>query len=227
MAGTSWAGVVAEVLRSGLTTAATVYEREPDGRRVYRGTRPGPEWVGHGTFGRKLWTLVDAELRRIEVYKQRWRRRSTNETRHSRPPDELGAVAFCSLVVIATLWGWLASSRGLHSHEPVLPSLEERPSRRTVGRWLRRALAHADETALALRRTVIERSEPRPMESHVGGGLSPPADRRRWADPSATSKLRSGLYLLLRAAVALAVPVSVLLAEARGRQHIRRQSWLI
>lgn len=223
---TTRTGLVEAVLQSGLTTAASVYEREADGRWVYRGQRPGSEWVGHGTFSRWLWTLVGGELRRVRVYKQRWLRRGTSETQHSRPPDDLGRVAFCSLVVLAALWGWLDSGRGVHGHAPALPALAERPAPRTVQRWLQRARPHADETALALRRAVIERSEPRPMESHIGGGLSPPADRRRWADPSATSKLHSGLCLLLRAAVALAVPVSVLLAEARGRQHIR-QSWLI
>ena len=226
MDGTIGAGVIEEVLGCGLTTAASSYERECDGRLVYRGERPGPEWVGHGVFARWLWTLSDSRMCRIMVHKQRWRRRGTHETRHSRPPDDLGLVAFCSLVVTGVLWGWLASGRGAHGHQAVLPALSERPSRRTAQRWLRRALAHADETALALRRAVIERSEPRPMESHIGGGLSPPADRRRWADPIATSKLHSGLCLLLQAAVAFAVPVSVLLAEARGRQFIR-QPWLI
>jgi hypothetical protein len=223
---TTATGLIEGVLRNGLMAAALEYEREADGRRVYRGERPGEEWVGHGTFARGLWTLVAGELRRVQVHKQRWRRRGTTETRHSRPPDDLGRVAFCSLVVIAALWGWLDSGQGLHAHESALPALAERPARRTVQRWLQRALPHADETALAMRRAVIERSEPRPMESHIGGGLSPPADRRRWADPSATSKIHSGLCLLLRAAVALAVPVSVLLAEARGRQLIR-QTWLI
>lgn len=226
MGETSWSGLVEAVLCSGLTVAASVYERKADGSWLYRGERPGPEWVGHGTFARGMWTLVDADLRRVRVHKQRWRLRGTHQTRHSRPPDDLGSVTFCSLVVTAALWGWLASGRGADSHDPVLPALVERPSRRTVQRWLRRARGHADETALALRRAVIERSEPRPMESHIGGGLSPPADRRRWADPSQISKLHSGLCLLLQATVAFAVPVSVLLAEARGRQHIR-QTWLI
>ncbi len=226
MCETSWSQVVEGGLCDSLMFASSVYVRESDGRLVYRGERPGAEWVGHGTFARRLWTLAGSELRRVVVHKQRWRRRGSHETRHSRPPDEVGPVWFCSLVVVAAIWGWLASGRGLHGHAPVVPSLGEQPSRRTVQRWLWRALHHADETALALRRAVIERSEPRPMESSIGGGLSPPADRRRWADPSAISKLHSGLCLLLQAAVALAVPVSILLAEARERQFIR-QSWLI
>lgn len=210
--------------RSGLFATSTLYPVEPDGRRVFRGERPGVDWVGHGTFARVICTLLDWKVIEITVHKQRWRRRGTNETRHSRPPDDLASVRFCSLIVAMTLWSWLTSDEGLHRHAAAVPALEERPSRRTVQRWLRRALRHADETATALRRAAIERSEPRPMESHVGGGLSPP--RRRWGDPNAVSTLRSGLHHLYEGTVALDVHVSLLLAEARGRQHVRT-AWLI
>lgn len=212
------------VVSAGLSSVSTLYEREPDGRRVFRGIRPGDEWVGHGTFARMLFTLRGGRLVRITVHKQRWRRRGTTETCHSRPPDDLASVWFCSLIVATSLWGWLSSDVGLHHHEPVLDALRESPSTRTVQRWLRRALSHADETATALRRAVIERSEPRPMESHVGGGLSPP--HRRWGSSSAVWPLHSGLSLLYEGAAALDVHVSLLLAEARGRQHVRR-AWLI
>ena len=198
---------------------------EADGRRIFRGARPGPEWVGHGTFPRKLFTLQDGRLVQVEVRKQRWRLRGTTRTCHSRPPDDLASVWFCSLVVATSLWGWLSSDVGLHRHDPPLDALSGAPSRRTVQRWLRRALPHADETATALRRAVIERSEPRPMESHVGGGLSPP--HGRWGSSSAVWPLHSGLSLLYEGALALDVNVSLLLAEARGRQHTRTTNWLI
>jgi len=213
------------VISSGLSCVSTLYRREADGRRVFRGVRPGPDWEGHGTFPRKLFTLDGGRLVRVTVHKQRWRRRGTNETCHSRPPDDLASVWFCSLIVATSLWGWLSSDMGLHRHEPLLDALEESPSPRTVQRWLRRALPHADETATAFRRAVIERSEPRPMESHVGGGLSPP--HRRWGSSSAVWPLHSGLSLLFEGAAALGVHVSLLLAEARGRQHIRTTGWLI
>lgn len=217
---------VQRVLGVGLSSASAVYEREADGRLVFRGVRPGDEWVRHGTFARMLFTLGSGELRRITVHKQRWLRRGTTETCHSRPPDDIASIWFCSLVVISALWDWLSADEGLHRHEPTIESLAERPSARTKQRWLERALPHADETATALRRAVIERSEPRPMESHIGGGLSPPEDRRRWADPRAVGVLRSGLSLLLEGAVALDVHVSLLLAEAHGRQLVR-QPWLL
>ena len=202
-----------------------MYALEADGRRVFRGERPGADWHRHGTFPRELFTLRAGELVRITVHKQRWRRRGTTTTCHSRPPDDLASVWFCSLIVATSLWGWIAGDVGLHRHEPVLDALADRPSPRTVQRWLRRALCHVDETATALRRAVIERSEPRPMESHVGGGLSPP--HRRWGSSSAVITLHSGLSLLYEGAAALDVHVSLLLAEARGRQHYRTTNWLI
>lgn len=191
---------------------------------MFRGVRPGPEWEGHGTFSRMLFTLEDGVLVRRTVYKQRWRRRGTTTTCHSRPPDDLASVWFCSLIVATSLWGWIGGDVGLHRHEPVLEALAERPSPRTVQRWLARALPHADETATALRRAVIERSEPRPMEHFVGGGRSPP--QRRWGDPGAVSTLHSGLSLLYEGSAALDVHVTLLLAEARGRQQLRH-GWLI
>lgn len=215
---------MAQVITWGLAVASDVYALEADGRRVFRGARPGEQWVGHGTFPRHLFTLHAGALVRITVHKQRWRLRGTTQTCHSRPPDDIASVWFCSLIVATTLWGWLSSDTGLHRHEPATAALSSTPSARTVQRWLRRALPHADETATALRRAVIERSEPRPMESYVGGGLSPPA--RRWGEPSAVITLRSALSLLHEGAVALDVHVSFLLAEARGRQHFR-QSWLL
>lgn len=222
-----WTGIhqrLSQLVAAGLCSASRLSAREPDGRLVYRGIRPGPEWEGHGTFRRMLFTLEAGQLVRIVVHKQRWRLRGTTRTCHSRPPDDVASVWFCSLIVATALWGWLSSDSGLHRHEPALPALSDSPSPRTVQRWLERALAHADETALALRRAVIERSEPRPLESHVGGGLSPP--ERRWGDPSAVTTLHSGLSLLYEGAAALDVHVSLLLAEARGRQLVR-QSWLL
>ncbi len=209
----------------GLSTVSSLYEREPDGRLVFRGFAPGEGWVRHGTFPRWLFTLRRGELVRVRVHKQRWRLRGTHRTCHSRPPDDLASVWFCSLIVATSLWAWLTSDQGLYKHPAALESLAGSPSRRTLQRWLRRAVAHANETATALRRAVIERSEPRPIESHVGGGLSPP--HRRWGSSSAVWPLHSGLTLLYEGAVALDVHVSLLLAEARGRQHVRTTGWLI
>lgn len=225
MGGTTRLEEVVPVIASGLFWTASLYTREADNRLVFRGIRPGPDWEGHGTFRRQLFTLCGERLVRITVHKQRWRRHGTTQTCHSRPPDDLASIWFCSLIVAVSLWSWLSAEEGIHRHEPVLPALGRSPSGRTLQRWLQRAVAHADETAMALRRAVIERSEPRPMESYVGGGLSPP--HRRWGSSNAVRTLHSGLSLLHEGAAALDVHVSLLLAEARGRQHVRRDNWMI
>jgi len=213
-----------QVARCGLAAVTKLYPVEADGRRVFRGQRPGPEWVGHGTFSRMLWTLFRGSWRRITVHKQRWRHRKTGETCHSRPPDDLASVWFCSLVVAVALWGWLVEG-AFHTHEPLVVALSEMPSPRTLQRWMARALEHADETATALRRAVLERSEPRPREFRMRGGLSPP--RGRGDDRSGVSPLRQGLFHLFEGSASLGVHVSVLLAEACGRQHERKTGWLI
>lgn len=227
MSETPSAALLQWALGHGLQAASRVYEREPDGRLVYRGQRPGPEWEGHGTTRRLLLTLIARKLVRLVVHKQRWRLRGTNTTCHSRPPDDCASVWFCSLVVALSLWGWLRSGEGVHTYEPVLDALAERPSRRTVQRWMARALPLAGATAQAVRHALIDRSEPRPWESFLGGGLSPPEARRRWADPAAVHRLRLGLDLAIKGACALTTPVSLLMAEARRRQPDPDQPWLI
>ena len=108
------------VIANGLMSASSLYEREADGRLVYRGARPGAEWEGHGLMARVLLTLRGGKLVRRRFFKQRWRRKGTNETRHSRPPDDCASVWFCSLVVAVSLWGWLSSGDGAHACTPVL-----------------------------------------------------------------------------------------------------------
>ena len=44
-------------LLHGLMSSTSLYALEADGRRVYRGVRPGPDWEGHGLMQRMLLTL--------------------------------------------------------------------------------------------------------------------------------------------------------------------------
>ena len=90
---------------------------------MYRGRRPGAQWHGHGTFARKLFTLRAGELVRITVHKQRWRLAGTTQTRHSRPPDDVGSCWFCSLIVATSLWEWVCGEEGLHRRTPTLAAL--------------------------------------------------------------------------------------------------------
>ena len=50
----------------GLMSSTSLYALEADGRRVYRGVRPGPGWEGHGLMQRMLLTLRGGALRRRE-----------------------------------------------------------------------------------------------------------------------------------------------------------------
>lgn len=212
---------IRRLLGNGLAAmAADVYERRADGVLVFRGERPGADWHGHGFFKRWQITIVDGERVRQQVLKACWRHKVRSQmTRHSRPPDDVAQIHFCAVVVVLCLWSWLVSGDGAEVYEDVFPSLSERPSRRTVQRWMKRALAHATSTHQFFRFAVIERGEPRPMKRLFPSGLAPPGneDRRRWKDRALVEALRGGLEIVVDGATSFAVPLALLLAEARGR----------
>lgn len=210
---------IRRLLGNGLAIAASgIYERRADGVLVFRGERPGEDWDAHGFFQRWLHTLVDGERKRERLLKQRWRHIS-GSTCHSRPPDDVAQIHFCAVVVVLCLWSWLVSGKGAEVYDDVFASLSERPSRRTVQRWMARALAHAKSTHQFFRFAVIERGEPRPMKRLFPSGLAPPGneDRRRWKDHAAVELVRVGLEIVVDGAISFVVPLAMLLAEARGR----------
>lgn len=211
---------IQRLVGSGLASVSAIYESRADGVLVFRGERPGAEWEGHGYFRRWLWTLVDGKRVRRPLLKARWRhKRRSQLTCHSRPPDDVAQIHFCTVVVVVCLWAWLVSGKGAEAYEDVFPSLNERPSRRTRQRWMQRALAHAASTHQFLRLVAIERGEPRPMKRLFPSGLAPPSeeDRRRWKAAAQVHLLRGGLEIAINSAVSFDVPLALLLAEARGR----------
>jgi hypothetical protein len=130
-------------------------------------------------------------------------------------------LSVCVLVYVLALFGWLSSPRGAHAHEPLILDADDvqAPSARTMQRWLRRALPSALETQQAYRLAVIERCEPRPVESLFSGGLSPPVGiRRSWRDPPLVASLWRAFALTLGAALKLDLPAALLLAEARCKE---------
>lgn len=185
----------------------------------FDGERPGPGWVGHGYFSRWLEVMGEGGLERRRLWKRRWLFKESGQTRHSRPPDELGRLSVCSLTFVLLLFGWLSAQGGAAKHEAVVPGLEQAKSRRTLQRWMRRACRSALDSQQAIRLAIIERSEPRPMERLFPSGLSPPEQlgRRRWRDPQAITSLWRGLTMLLTTAVTLNVSAPILLAEAQRR----------
>jgi hypothetical protein len=215
--------------RDSLFVAAGVYQRRPDGQWQYEGERPGASWHGHGYFSRQLTVLQDGKPIQIRVLKHRWRLDGSNTTCHSRPPDDLHLVRYCTLVIVLRLWAYVGAAAGFHHRTEVHPDLLDCGSDRTVQRWLRRALEQAKETQQAIRLTVIEKSEPRPMERLFRGGLSPPdslACRHRQNHPTIETLWRA-LAMLLVTARELGADVSILLAEARRRFSRRKDRWLI
>jgi hypothetical protein len=208
-----------DLVLTGLSVAGGVYGRRRDGDLTYEGPRPGEGWHRHGSFRRRLLTVVRGSLTRVFVQKQRWLEVATGRTCHSRPPDDLPWLHFCSLVIAVRLWSWLDGEHGVQSAPVVVVDEQDRPCPRTVQRWQSRAQPCAMEIQQAIRLAVIERSEPRPVETLFPGGLSPPGHmlRRPWRDPPALDKLWRALAMLLGGALGLCVPAAVLLAEARGR----------
>jgi hypothetical protein len=212
---------VRAAVQDSLFAASGLYRVRSDGDLQFDGTRPDGDgrWHSHGYFERRLWMLRGGQLVRRRLWKRRWLHHGEGRTCHSRPPEDVPSLWSCTLVVVLKLWGLLDGGAGLHTSVEVLPSLEEHARPRTVSRWLRRAATHALELQQAVRRAVIERCEPRPIERLFPTGLSPPQDlvSRRWRDPLAVATLWRALALLLVGAIELSVPSALLLAEARGR----------
>ena len=205
--------------RDSLCAVAGVYaQRHVSGGLQYDGERPGPDWHAHGYFPKGLWMLRRGRLVFRSVWKRRWRLIGTNTTCHSRPPDDPVFVHFCTLIVVLKLWAWLSSGVGLHYRQQPIDPIP-RGSTRTVQRWLRRALSRSEDIQQAIRLAVIERSEPRPVERLFPRGLSPPQELvgRGWKDPSSVTTLWRALRILFHGSKALSIPLTVLLAEARGR----------
>ena len=111
-------------VRDSLFVEAGIYVQLGDGRYLYRGERPGPGWHGHGYFKKTLTMLKDGRPRREVVLKHRWLRVGTNETCHSRPPDDPVLIRSCSFS------GTCAPSK--------LPDPESTPRRRVCRSTLRK-----------------------------------------------------------------------------------------
>lgn len=199
---------------------AGVYRPCGDGEYVYYGERPGTGWHGHGYFTKTLTVLVGGAPARMRLSKHRWRLAGSNETVHSRPPGDPELLRFCTLIVFLRVWGWMSSPVGFHRRREVHGGLESGcGSDRTVQRWAARAMSEALEIQQAVRLSIIEESEPRPVESLFRGGLSPPdaVMKRRWLSPADVETLWRACAMLLVATRKLARHASTLLAGARRR----------
>ncbi|NOZ95492.1 MAG: hypothetical protein GXP47_12265 [Acidobacteria bacterium] len=215
MSGIFQASQLQHLVRDSLFEASGEYRRRVGGELQFDGERPGPDWHAHGYFSCQVWMLQDGQPTHRRVWKRRWLRKGTTQTCHSRPPDVLPGVRFCTLVVTLQLWTWIDADVGLHKVE----GLQGCGSRRSMQRWLRRLLPHAMEIQQAVRLAVINRSEPRPLERIFPVGLDPPqrVRRKRWRNGWMVASLWTALAMLFGSSYNLQLPVAILLAEARGR----------
>lgn len=212
-----------DIIQNSIAEASCGYVVRADGDVIFLGHRPQDgAWYGHGYFPKTSWVLRGGKIVQITIWKHRWRKVGTSTTCHSRPDEETPSAGACLLIVILIIFTWLDSGKGL-SHrdrqEPIEGICEACASRRTIQRWLHKLLPHAMDIQQAIRRAVIERCEPRQVETLFEGGLPPPKgmERRPWKDPLSVSTLWRAFALLVRGAIQLDVPVALLLAEARGR----------
>ena len=127
------------------------YQRCDDGAFYFRGQRPSPDWHALGTFDTHPSVLRLGRLLTITVRKQRWRLRDRSKTCHSRPPDDICARC-CTLVIVVSLAAWIDAAVGLHRFALPYDTAADRPSRRSLQRWLRRAMSFA----LPLQQVLID-----------------------------------------------------------------------
>ena len=207
-------------VRDSLFALGGIYVPLRDGVFVFKGVRPGPGWHAHGSFPKTLTMLVDGMPVPVLLHKQRWRLAGTNHTCHSRPPDDPVLLRYCTLIVFLRVWAWVGSPVGFHKRGEVHEGLESGcGTDRTVQRWALLAMSEALAIQQAIRLSIIEESEPRPVESLFEGGLSPPdaVMKRRWRSPSDVETLWRAYAMLLVACKKLARHASYLLAGARRR----------
>jgi hypothetical protein len=189
---------------------------DPDGVWRYPGIRPGPDWHAHGSFEASMGELDQRQLVVLRVAKPRWLHPPTNTTVHTPPPGHLG-VHYSGLIVALQLFAWLDAAVGLHRYEALFPSLDDRPSRRTVQRWLARFRGRALLLQHHARRAILQRDDkPRSLDKLFPGGLPPPPRRRPrpWREPHRVDQLFRALAMVLGAAMALNLPAALLVTEA-------------
>ena len=220
------------LVRDSLFVLTGVYAQDANGSLWFFGQRPAGGWHVHGWCDKTLVVLEGGQPRRVVVHKRRWLLAGTYTTCHSRPPDDLPLVRFCTLIVVLRIWAWVSSAVGLHNRQELLEEIDDTwGSDRTVQRWTARAMGSALEVQQAIRAAILElrRREPRPEEDWFRGGLSPPSvvTHRRWKSPTLHQTLWRAIAMLFVAAKELGTHVAPLLAEARRRWHARQDSFPI
>lgn len=197
---------------------SSLYELDDRGRYVFAGERPPPDgggrWHGHGYTDSGRWTVRDGRFVRAIVRKHRWKHTGGAGTRTSQPPDALPRRQVDALVVATLLLRLLTAAVGAYSRPPDAPGVR---SLRQLQRDLAAACRLAPRTQHAVRRALMDRCVPRPVETLWKAGLDPPPKlSRRCRHPNAPL-LWTALEMLRTGAGQLGIPTPSLLVEARRR----------
>lgn len=209
---------VRRALEHGLSRLGVAgYSSRRDGSLYFSAQRPGPGWRRHGSSPRLVRDLRQGKIVELSVEQQRWFNPKLNQSRVDSAPDLLPGRRYTLLIGFVVLAGWILGAKGVHSHTPIFPALADRPSRRSMQRWLRTARAHAEELVQAVRAAWTEIGA-RQAGDEVGGGIPPPrVDPRPWRSPAQARQVEVGLSMVLGWAITLNVAGASLLAEARRR----------
>ncbi len=173
----------------------------------------------HGRYQRSLTTLKDRFLKTIKIWKHRWLCLCCGRTMSNGSEDIAAYKQNCTLVIVALLWAYLESEKGLHNCIP--EKLYQAASPKTLWRYVNQAKTVCRQTQQSIREVLIEMTEPRPWDDCFFHGLSPPEGFFKWhRDAPKTRNLWRTLTMLRIGSRNLSKAPSLLMARARtAAQH--------
>src|SRR5210317_549997 len=91
----------------------------------------------HGRYQRSLTTLKDRILKTIQIWKHRWLCLCCGRTMSNGSEDIVAYKQNCTLVIVALLWAYLESGKGLHNAIP--QQLDQAASPKTLWRYFKQS----------------------------------------------------------------------------------------
>ena len=177
----------------------------------------------HGRYQRSLNTFKDHVVKRIKLWKHRWLCLCCGRTMSNGSEDVAAYKQNCTLVIVALLWAYLESGKGLHNCIP--QKLHPAASPKTLNRYFKQAKTVCQQTQQVIRQVLIELTEPRPWDDCFSHGLSPPKGFfKRHRDVPNTRDLWRTLSMLRMGSKNLSKAPCLLMARARTaaqQKHLR------
>lgn len=180
----------------------------------------------HGRYPRSLTTFKDHFLKTIKIWKYRWLCLCCGRTMSNGSEDIVAYKQNCTLVIVALLWAYLESGKGLHSCIP--EKLYQAASPKTLFRYFKQAKTVSRQTQQAIREVLIEVTEPRPWDDCFFHGLSPPEGFfKRHRNAQKTEALWRALTMLRIGSRNLSKAPSLLMARARTAAQQKHLQFLV